>query len=327
MDRVVVTGGAGYIGSHVCKALAERGLQPVAVDDLRTGRRDAVRWGPLEQVSVLDMAALTALLERHRPLAVLHLAGLIMAGESVERPLDYYADNVGGMISVLQAMTAADIRILVFSSTASIYGVPQTCPVAEDAPLVPINPYGASKAMCERIIADCAARTGLQSIALRYFNACGADKDGGIGEMHRPETHLIPLAIRAALDPGFVLDVLGTDYDTPDGTGIRDYVHVSDIAAAHVLAFDHLRAGGLGQPLNLGTGTGFSVREIVAEVERQTGCRVKVREKSRRPGDTPVLVADSTLARQVLGWKARHSTLAAMVASACAWHRAAGWAD
>lgn len=327
MERVIVTGGAGYIGSHVCKALASRNIEPVTVDDLRNGHADAVLWGPLEQASVLDGEGLAAIIRRYQPSAVLHLAGLIMAGESVQRPMDYYADNVGGTIAVLQAMKATAMSLLVFSSTASIYGIPTSIPVAEGAALAPINPYGSSKTMCERILADCAGHGGPRAVSLRYFNACGADEDGHIGERHRPETHLIPLVIRAALDPDYVLTVHGSDYDTPDGTGIRDYVHVSDIAAAHVLALDYLRAGGPAQALNLGTGSGYSVRQVIAEVERQTGRTVKLQMAPRRPGDTPVLVADASLAMSVLGWTPHRSDLATIVASACAWHARIRWAE
>ncbi|MBC7952378.1 MAG: UDP-glucose 4-epimerase GalE [Rhodospirillaceae bacterium] len=325
MDRIIVTGGAGYIGSHVCKALAERNLEPVAVDDLRTGRREAVRWGAFEQVAVENSDGLTQVIRRHKPVAAIHLAGLIMAGESVAKPLEYHQANVGGMLGLLQAMRATGLETLVFSSTASVYGIPAICPVTEAAPLAPVNPYGASKAICERLLDDCAAAGWLRPQALRYFNACGADDSGHIGEMHHPETHLIPLTIRAALEDGHVLAVHGNDYDTADGTGIRDYVHVSDIAEAHLLALDHLWAGKPGQPMNLGTGTGFSVRQVIAEVERQTGCPVKMTEGPRRPGDTPVLVADAQLARRVLGWTPRRSDLPTMVGSACAWHGRNGW--
>jgi UDP-arabinose 4-epimerase len=304
--RVLVTGGAGYIGSHTCKALARAGFVPVTLDNLSQGRREAVRWGPLVEADLADRDALDKALRRHRVQAVVHFAAHAYVGESMRAPGKYFRNNVANGINLLEAMAEHDVRGMVFSSTCATYGLPQRDAIAETHPQRPVNWHGVAH--------------GLRWAALRYFNAAGADPEGELGEEHDPETHLVPLAIRAALGDGPALEVFGTDYDTPDGTAVRDYVHVSDLAAAHVCALRHLLDGGESIALNLGTGTGHSVREVLAAVERVSGRRVPAHQAPRRPGDPPVLVADPALAREVLGWTARHSRLDSIVRSAWRWH-------
>jgi UDP-arabinose 4-epimerase len=318
--HVVVTGGAGYVGSHVCKALAGRGLVPVTVDSLVRGFRDAVRWGPLEVVDLRDRARLDDVFARWRPEAVLHFAALALVGESVEDPARYYENNVGGTLSLLGAMRAAGCYRLVFSSTCAVYGTPATVPIVEELPLTPLNPYGASKRIVEQVLSSYDAAYGLRSVSLRYFNAAGADPDGEIGERHDPETHLIPRALDVAAGRAPAIVVFGTDHGTPDGTCIRDYVHVVDLAEAHLAALDHLDAGGATVALNLGTGSGHSVLEVLDAVEKVTGRRVRRELGARRPGDPPQLVAEGRRAREVLSWNPRLSDLASILRHAWAWH-------
>ncbi|MGE5505071.1 MAG: UDP-glucose 4-epimerase GalE [Actinomycetota bacterium] len=321
MTVVLVTGGAGYIGSHACKALAARGHVPVTYDDLSHGHREAVRWGPFEQGDIGDAERLALVLRRHRPAAAMHFAGLIAVGESVREPAAYYRVNVGATLSLLDALRHGGVGTVVFSSSAAVYGAPDKVPVPEDAALLPTSPYGRSKLMVEQMLADQGRAYGLKWMALRYFNAAGADPDGEIGEDHRPETHLIPRALMAAAGEIPYLDLFGTDYPTPDGTAVRDYVHVSDLAAMHVAALDRLMAGGDGGCLNLGTGCGFSIREVVASVERVTGRVVPLRPSGRRAGDPPVLVADPARARDLLGVEPAYDTLDAIVETAWNWYR------
>jgi UDP-arabinose 4-epimerase len=323
---VLVTGGAGYIGSHTAKALAAAGYLPVTVDDLSCGHREAVRWGPLEVAAIGDGAALDAIFARHRPAAVLHFAGLANVGDSVRDPAFCYRANVGGTLSLIEAMRRAGCGRLVFSSTCAIYGVPPALPITEETPAAPLSPYGWSKFMAERVLADAGAAYGLGHVALRYFNAAGADPEGEIGEDHDPETHLVPLALGAAAGIRGPLRLFGDDYPTPDGTCIRDYVHVSDLARAHVLALGRLMAGGLPRPAyNLGSGRGFSVKEVLAAAEAVAGRPVPHAIAPRREGDTPVLVADATRAEADLGWRPERPDLADQIADAWAWmRRAAG---
>ncbi|MGK9231085.1 UDP-glucose 4-epimerase GalE [Inquilinus limosus] len=302
---VLVTGGAGYIGSHACKALAASGFVPVTVDNLSRGHRDFVQWGPLEEADIGDGPALDRVMARHKPVAILHFAALTYVGESVTEPALYYRNNVSGSLSLLEAARGHGIGTVVFSSTCATYGPPERVPIAEDTPQHPIHPYGASKLMIERMLADFAAAYGLRWAALRYFNACGADPDGQIGEAHDPETHLIPLVLMAAAGHRPHVEILGDDYPTPDGTCVRDYIHVADLADAHVRALRYLLAGGSSRAFNLGTGTGHTVREVIAAVERVTGRPVPVRLSPPRPGDSPTLVADPGLAASVLGFQPR----------------------
>jgi UDP-arabinose 4-epimerase len=311
-----VTGGAGFIGSHACKALAQAGFLPVAFDNLTTGHRDAVRFGPFVWGDVRDARAVEAALHDHRAEAVIHFAASAYVGESMVDPALYYDNNLGGMIGLLAGCRAAGVRNVVFSSSCATYGIPDALPIVEATPQRPINPYGRTKLICEAMLADHGRAYGLRHVALRYFNAAGADPDGELSERHDPETHLIPLALRAAAGTGGPLTVFGTDYDTPDGTCIRDYIHVGDLAQAHVLALRHLLDGGDSVALNLGTGTGVSIRQILAGIEDLTGRPVPVVWGTRRPGDPPALVADPTAARRVLGFAARRSDLRTLLADA-----------
>lgn len=319
---VLVTGGAGYIGSHTCKALAAAGYSPVALDNLVHGHRWAVRWGPLEQADLADRDALEQVLRRHDIGAVVHFAAFAYVGESMADPGKYFRNNVANTLNLLEAMRATNVGRIVFSSTCATYGVPDTVPIAEDHPQRPVNPYGEAKLFIERALHWHGVAHGLRWMALRYFNAAGADPDGEIGEDHDPETHLIPLAIETALGRRRELQVMGTDYPTRDGTAIRDYIHVTDLADAHVRALRHLEANGASCALNLGTGRGYSVREVIAMVERVGGRPVNARNAPRRAGDPPALVAAPGRARELLGWEPRWSTLETIVQTAYRWHRA-----
>jgi UDP-arabinose 4-epimerase len=318
--KVLVTGGAGYIGSHACKALAAAGHVPVCVDNLVYGHRWAVRWGPLEVADISDRERMDAILAEYRPDAVMHFAAYAYVGESVTDPAKYYRNNVAGTLSLLDAMVRHGIDKIVFSSTCATYGNPHSIPIAEDHPQAPINPYGASKQMVERMLADFGVAHGLRSAALRYFNAAGADPDGEIGEAHDPETHLIPLVLEAAAGLRADIKVFGDDYDTADGTCIRDYVHVTDLADAHVRALDLLATAQPGlTAYNLGNGQGFSVREVIAAAERVTGLKVPVVTAARRPGDPAVLVGDASRARRELGWQPQHADIDEILGTAWRW--------
>jgi len=320
MRTVLVTGGAGYIGSHACKALARAGYVPVTYDNLSAGHRWAVRWGPLEVGDIQDPERLDAVLARHRPEAVMHFAAFLEVAESVRNPTKYFRNNTAGALTLIEAMLRRDVKRIVFSSTCAVHGVPDTVPIAEDTPRNPINPYGASKLMVERMLADCGAAHGLQWTALRYFNASGCDPDGETGEAHDPEPHLIPRALMAAEGTLKDFQVFGTDYATPDGTCVRDYIHVSDLADAHVAALGYLADGGASTPINLGVGRGFSVREIIDAVERVTGRKVPATYGPRRQGDPDMLVADPALARRVLAFRPRFTEIDRIVETAWAWH-------
>jgi len=323
MARMLVTGGAGYVGSHALRALVAAGHEVVVLDDLRAGAAEAVGEAPLVRADVGDAAALARVFAEHGPFAgVLHFAGSISVPESVARPLAYYRNNTAASGALLEAALANGVRAFVFSSTAAVYGAPERQPIPEDIPLAPQNPYGASKAMVERMLADAERAHGLAWLALRYFNASGADPAGGIGERHDPETHLIPLALEAAAGLRPALSLFGSDWPTPDGTCVRDYVHVSDLAEAHRLGIEALLAGGASGAYNLGTGRGHSIREVIAAVERVTGRRVPVVEAPRRPGDPPALVADPSRFRARFGWNPAHSDLDTIVRTAWDWLRA-----
>ena len=317
---VLVTGGAGYIGSHVCKALAQAGWHPVTYDDLSNGHHWAVQWGPLEQGDMRDAGRLRAVIAAHRPEAVIHLAGRIEARESVEAPFAFYDVNVCGTLVLLRSMAEAGIGALIFSSTAATYGALQCVPVPESHACVPISPYGRSKLMAEQMIADVAVMSGLAWTNLRYFNAAGADPEGQIGEAHRQETHLIPLAIAAARGEVETFSVFGRDHPTPDGSCVRDFIHVSDLAEAHVLALTRLLDGEASTTLNLGTGTGASVLEVLQCVEEVTGLSVPTRNLDGRAEDLPILVGDASKAKSLLSWTPRRSDLASIIADAWAWH-------
>jgi len=322
---VLVTGGAGYIGSHTCKALHRAGYRPVVVDNLVNGHADAVRWGPLEIADVTDVERMEQIVDRHRPSAVVHFAAFAYVGESVAEPEKYYQNNVGGALALLRVMRSRGVDKIIFSSTCATYGVPEVIPITEDQPARPINPYGASKRMVETILADYDAAYAIRHVALRYFNAAGADSEGDLGECHDPEPHLIPRVIETALGRRAFIEVNGTDYATPDGTAVRDYIHVEDLADAHVRALDHLLAGRLSVTLNVGTGCGYSVLEVIRAVERLAGATVAVRSGPRREGDPPTLIADASRATEVLGWRPRASDLDSIVTTALRWHRGSGF--
>lgn len=319
-QNVLVTGGAGYIGAHVCKALAAAGFLPVTFDNLVYGHKRAVQWGPLEIGDLTNDWQLTDMIRKYRPLAVLHFAAYAYVGESVQDPDKYYFNNVFGSLNLLRALLRAQIRQVVFSSTCATYGVPEAVPIGEAHPQSPVNPYGTSKLMIENMLRDFDTAYGMRFVALRYFNAAGADADGGIGEDHEPETHAIPLAIQAALGERPFFEIYGSDYPTGDGSAVRDYIHVSDLASAHVLALKYLLGGGPSRALNLGTGQGHSVKELIASVQRVSGKTVTIKEGPRRPGDPPVLVADATAAENVLGWRPQYRDLDSIVGSAFRWH-------
>ena len=314
--RILVTGGAGFIGSHTCKLLAARGFEPVAYDNLSTGHRDAVRWGPLVEADLLDTGALRQAMETHRPLAVMHFAACASVAESVSDPAKYYRNNVTGTLTLLEACRDGGVGHFIFSSSCATYGVPPVLPIREDTPQQPINPYGGSKLIGEMMLQHFAQTSGLRFAALRYFNACGADPEGELGERHDPETHLIPRVLMAVAGQASVFELFGTDYGTPDGTCIRDYVHVADLAAAHLLALEYLLDGGKNVALNIGTGSGLSVQDILAAVTRITGRDVPTVTGPRRPGDPPALFADATLIRETLGFTPRYSDLDTIVRTA-----------
>lgn len=320
-QSILVTGGAGYIGSHACKALARAGYRPVVYDDLSRGHREAVRWGPLVEGDIGDTPRLAAAIEEHAVTAVLHFAAFAYVGESVGDPARYYHNNLCGSLSLLEAMRETGVGEIVFSSTCATYGTPDTVPIRETAPQRPVNPYGETKLAIERALHWYGEAYGMRSISLRYFNAAGADRDGEIGECHEPETHLVPLVLAAALGRRPAIEIFGSDYPTPDGTAIRDYIHVDDLAEAHLRALERLRAGGDSIALNLGTGHGHSVREVIAAAEVISGCKIPVRDAPRRPGDPAALVADPRLAAETLGWQARFSDLDTIISAALDWHR------
>lgn len=319
--NILVTGGAGYIGSHACKALSEAGYTPIVYDSLVYGHSWAVRWGPLEIGDIADRIRLDAVIERYKPMAVLHFAAFAYVGESVQDPGKYYRNNVVGSLTLLEAMRDHRINKFIFSSSCASYGIPKAVPISENHPQNPINPYGMSKLMVEKMLQDFDVAYGLRSISLRYFNAAGADEYGEIGELHTPETHLIPLVLDAAAGKRPIITIYGDDYETPDGTCVRDYIHVTDLAEAHVLALKALLVGAKTSQYNLGNGRGFSVREIVETAEKVTGRAIPFEIGARREGDPAHLVGDATMAKKVLNWSPRYTDLTQIIESAWAWHR------
>jgi UDP-glucose-4-epimerase GalE len=317
---ILIVGGAGYIGSQTAKHVARAGETPVVFDNLVHGHEWAVRWGPLVRGDLADAPLVAAVLREYAVTAVIHFAAFTSVGDSLRAPREYFRNNVVNTLNLLDAMVDAGVRDIVFSSTCATYGNPVHVPIGEDHPQAPINPYGESKLTVEKILRWYGAAYGLRFAALRYFNASGADPEGEIGEAHDPETHLVPLAIAAALGHAPELSVFGRDYASADGTAVRDYVHVADLAEAHWRALDRLRSGDEVLRLNLGTGRGHTVLEVLAAVERACGRRVPARFVDRRPGDAPTLVADASEASRVLGWHPRHSDLDTIVAHAVRWH-------
>jgi UDP-glucose-4-epimerase GalE len=316
MTTILVTGGAGFIGSHTCKALAESGFQPVVFDNFYRGHPESVRWGPFVKGDILDSSDLDQAFREYRPAAVMHFAALAYVGESFPEALAYYRTNVSGMINVVDAMIRNGVDTVVLSSSCATYGIPDEVPISENAPQRPINPYGQSKLICERVLKDVGSAKGISYGILRYFNASGADASGTIPERHDPETHLIPLAIDAALGKGAPLQILGTDYPTADGTCERDFIHVSDLASAHVKALQYLGSAGSSLEVNLGSGRAHSVMAVKSAVEQITGKKVPAIPSPRRAGDPPILYADVSLARRLLGFEPQHSELNTIIETA-----------
>jgi len=322
--KALVTGGAGYVGSHTLMELQSAGIPCVVLDNLERGHRDLARDAELIVGDIGDAELVGRILREHRITVVLHFAAYAYVGESVHEPIRYYRNNVGNTIRLLTAMAEAGVKQLVFSSTCATYGMPLSIPIAEDHPQQPVNPYGASKLMIERILRDFDRAYGLRSVVLRYFNAAGADPSGAIGERHDPETHLIPLVLQTALGQRRAVEIYGTDYPTPDGTCVRDYIHVTDLASAHVLGVERLRAGEPSDVFNLGNGNGFSVREVISTAERVTGRPIPATTGPRREGDPHTLVGSSEKARRVLGWNPRFASLQTIIETAWSWHQGAG---
>ncbi|WP_291728175.1 UDP-glucose 4-epimerase GalE [Leisingera sp. F5] len=321
MTHILVTGGAGYIGSHACKALKAAGYTPVTYDNLVTGWQNAVKFGPFEKGDLNDRARLDEVFAKYQPAAVMHFAALSQVGEAMNEPGRYWANNTGGSLNLIEAAVAAGCLDFVFSSTCATYGEHDNVVLDENTPQLPLNAYGASKRAVEDILKDFGASNGLRSVIFRYFNVAGADPEAEVGEFHRPETHLVPLVLDAVAGKRDALTIFGTDYDTPDGTCIRDYVHVCDLVDAHVLGLKWLEAGKESQVFNLGTGSGFSVREVMDKAEAVTGQKVPCNTGERRAGDCTKLVSGSTRAVTDLGWEPRRSTLEVMIADAWEWHK------
>lgn len=319
MTNILVAGGAGYIGSHTCLDLSNKGFTPVVYDNLSNGHAEFVKWGPLETGDIRNRDRLDEVLERYKPAAIVHFAAAIEVGESVRDPGSYYENNVAGTITLLRAAQAAGIDKIVFSSTCATYGAPTSIPMNEAHVQSPLNPYGRSKLIVEQILKDLDLHQGFRSVILRYFNAAGADPKGRIGEWHKPETHAIPLAIETALGRRSHFQVLGTDYETRDGSCVRDFVHVLDLADAHTRAIQHLLDNGTSHALNLGTGQGTTVKELLEAVQRIGGREFNIQYGPRREGDLPALVADNALARQTLGWSPQHD-LSSIISTAWNWH-------
>jgi UDP-arabinose 4-epimerase len=318
--RVLVTGGAGYIGSHTAKVLARAGHEVVVLDNFSGGHRWAIKWGPCVEGDLADTTLVKQALTTYGLDAVMHFAASIQVGESARDPKKYFWNNVVNTLRLLDAMTETGVGHIVFSSSAAVYGDPERVPIPEEHPTQPVSPYGDTKLMMERALRWYGAAYGIRWMALRYFNAAGADPEGELGEEHDPETHLIPLVIRAALGRNPFVEVYGTDYPSSDGTAIRDYIHIVDLADAHVKALEHLARGGESLALNLGTGKGHSVREVIATVAKVSGSPVPTRDAPRRAGDPPALVADPAKAMSILNWKPKYVELSQIVESAWRWH-------
>lgn len=321
MKKILIVGGAGYIGSHVNKLLNETGHKTVVFDNLSTGYRCLARWGDFFKGDLACKSDLSRCFRKHRFSAVIHLAAYAYVGESVEAPAKYYRNNVANTLNLLDAMREVGINKLVFSSSCAVYGVPSRLPMRETSPFDPVNPYGRTKLVMEWIMADYAAAYGLKYAALRYFNAAGADPDEEVGELHTPETHLIPLALDVAAGLRRDVKVFGSDYPTPDGTCVRDYIHVSDLASAHLLALQYLERGGINGGFNLGNGKGFSVLDVIRTAEKVSGKKIRVKMAPRRAGDPPALVASPSRARRVLGWRPVSPGLETIITHAWQWHR------
>ena len=325
MQNIIVTGGAGYIGSHACKALKAAGYTPITIDNLITGWSDAVKFGPFEQVDLCDRDQIDPIFEKYKPTAVMHFAALSQVGESMKEPEKYWRNNVLGSLNLIEACVKHDVKNFVFSSTCATYGDQDNVVLDENSIQLPINSYGASKKAVEEILWNMEQAYGLNSVIFRYFNVAGADPEGEIGEFHQPETHLVPLILQAIDGQRDALTIFGTDYETPDGTCIRDYVHVCDLVDAHILGLRHLEDGGASSVFNLGTGSGFSVRAMIKEAGAITNRPVPVVEGDRRPGDCTRLVSGSQKAKDVLGWNPQRSTPKEMITDAWRWHNSGNY--
>ena len=319
--KILVTGGAGYIGSHTCKVLAECGYEPIVFDNLERGHAEFVCCGGLEVGDLRDYGQINSVIKKHSPVAIIHFAALAYVGESMHQPAEYYRNNVVGTLNLLDAMRDSGVKKIVFSSTCATYGIPTILPICENHEQKPINPYGQSKLMVEKILNDYESAYGIKHVILRYFNAAGADPDMEIGEWHEPETHLIPLIIATAMGKRKLAEIFGDDYDTKDGTCIRDYIHVSDLAAAHVLALKYLLNNTDSLIVNLGNGLGVSVKDVISATKRVTGVDFPVRILPRRIGDPPILIADSTYAKSKLGWQPRYESIETQILHAWNWMR------
>lgn len=318
---ILVTGGAGYIGSHVNKELSRKGYETVVFDNLVYGHREFVKWGEFILGDLGDIEQIRLIFKKYPLKAVMHFAAFAYVGESVKEPHKYYLNNVKNTLNLLQVMLENEVEFFIFSSTCATYGIPEKIPIPENHPQNPINPYGKSKLMIEQILEDYSKAYGLKYVSLRYFNAAGADPDCEIGEWHEPETHLIPLVLDVAIGKGEVLKVFGTDYPTPDGTCVRDFIHVIDLADAHILALEYLFKGYKSQVFNLGNGNGFSVREVIRTAEEVTKRKINFLDWDRRPGDPPVLVGSSERAKDVLRWRPKYYKLPIIIETAWEWHK------
>ncbi len=317
--NILVTGGAGYIGSHVCKALSQKGYTPITYDNFSSGNHEAVQWGPKEEGDIRDESTLNTAIKKHNPQAIMHFAALIQVGDSVTNPSEYYNNNVFGSYTLLEAARKHNIQNMVFSSTAAVYGMPNVKIIPEDSPLSPINPYGHTKLAMENMIRNYSDAYSINHAILRYFNAAGADLETQTGTAYPKDTHLIPLIMQAASGERDDIKILGTDYETPDGTAIRDYIHVWDLAIAHVKALEHIMENKENITLNLGTSNGYSVREVIETTQKNIPNTIKVMEEGRRPGDPAILVADATKAQKTLNWTPKHSDLETIVKTAWLW--------
>ncbi len=320
MKEILVVGGAGYIGSHMCKYLHQKGMQPIVLDNLSYGHREAVQWGPLYEGDMADAALLQKIFASHKIEAVMHFAAFCYVGESVAEPLKYYQNNISATLTLLTEMVAHDIYNFIFSSTCATYGEPEQLPLLEDFPQNPINPYGRSKLMMEQILNDLDHANGMKAVCLRYFNAAGADPDGEIGEDHNPETHLIPIVLQTALGQRDKLTIFGSDYPTEDGTCIRDYIHIVDLAQAHYLSLLHLLAGGESKKYNLGNGNGYSILDVIQCAEKVTGKDIPYTYAERRPGDPAALVGAAARIMSELNWNQEYNSLESILSTAWNWH-------
>ena len=318
---ILIVGGAGYIGSHLNKEISKKGIKTVIFDNLSYGHRDFVKWGTFEKGDLGNIEDIRSVFRKYPIEAVMHFAAFTYVGESVEDPQKYYLNNVKNTLNLLQVMLEENVKYFVFSSTCATYGNPVEIPITENHPQNPINPYGKGKLIVETVLKDYSDAYGLKYASLRYFNAAGADPDGDVGELHDPETHLIPLILDVAAGKREDIKIFGTDYDTPDGTCIRDYIHVTDLAEAHILALEYLQNGGKSDFFNLGNGNGFSVKEVIETARKVTGKNIKAAEADRRPGDPPILVGSSDKAKEKLNWNPKYDKLSKIIETAWNWHK------